>query len=370
MRIGILGASGFLGYDFTRLMLGEPDADITVIATSASNLTNLSRHDIPIRLVSYRQMQKGAFGADFDWLVNFAHPFQPRDGLSQKQQISILGDALLGALARQANLRLIHISTMSVYEPFAGNTYFAESHAPKPPQDDTYASSKALLDAHLLKQPAVAERIMLPRPTIVYGPFCRPWTDGILSAFLSGDVLYRSLDGRMQPLFSGDLCHLLKDAIQGRFCAGPINVAGDEEMTWMQFLSFFQSIANAGGLEHYDGPAAKEPSAADDIRTVINTLITEPAFIRLAKPISRWIPKRTRVRKEAKAREEIATAGDKVGTAMPFVKPFFAEDRLVSRERFTATYPEFAFTALQANRDLLGRYATFRFSDTPFGLKP
>jgi nucleoside-diphosphate-sugar epimerase len=367
MRIAILGATGFIGYDFARTLLDHGQHQVTVIATSAGNLTNISRHEVPIQLRTYKDLQNNGLGETFDSIVNFAHPFKARDGLAQDQQLAILSRTLIDALAASPATRLIHISTMSVYEPFAPNRHFIETDTPKPPANDGYASSKTKFDGLLLKESGIAERIMLPRPTIVYGPFCRPWTDGLLSAFMAGDVLYKSLAGRMQPLYVKDLSRFLTHALADGFHPGPINVCGDEEITWSEFLECFQQIVGRGDLRQYDGPVPKasQRGALDDAKTVLDTLIAEPAFTRLVKPISRFIPKRTRVRVEAQAKANLR--GDDCGASanLGFVKPFFAEDRLVSRALFRQRYPHFEFTPLSATKATIAEYSRFRFSDAP-----
>jgi nucleoside-diphosphate-sugar epimerase len=367
MRIAILGATGFIGYDFTRLLLEQGEHEVTVIATSATNLTNISRHEVPVLLRGYQDLKTGGLGSQFDTIVNFAHPFKARGGMTQAQQIDILSQALIDALTTSADTRLIHISTMSVYEPFAPGRYFAESDAPKPPASDIYATSKAQFDALLLKETGLADRIMLPRPTIVYGPYCRPWTDGLMSAFMAGDVLYHSLAGRMQPLYVRDLSRFLSHALTDGFRAGPINLSGDQEMPWSEFFEFFQGIVGKGELHHCDGPLPKaaQRTPLNDVKTIIDTLIAEPAFTRLAKPISRLIPKRTRVRVEAQARANLDGGTGGLRVNLGFVKPFFAEDRLVNRDLCRSSYPDFAFTPLLETQDVLTSYMRFRFSDTP-----
>ena len=54
-------------------------------------------------------------------------------------------------------------------------------------------------------KPSLSPRILMLRPTVVYGPFCRPWTDNLMTAFSSGDVLYRDMAGRIQPIYVEDV---------------------------------------------------------------------------------------------------------------------------------------------------------------------
>src|SRR3546814_15220128 len=89
------------------------------------------------------------------------------------------------AAAKQANpgLRLIHLSTMSVFEPFAGKHFFTESAPLHPPKTDRYACEKVLAESALKKLPNAEKWQVHLRPTIVYGPYCGVWTDRILEAF-------------------------------------------------------------------------------------------------------------------------------------------------------------------------------------------
>src|SRR3546814_19563676 len=89
------------------------------------------------------------------------------------------------AAAKQANpgLRLIHLSTMSVFEPFAGKHFFTESAPLHPPQTDRYACEKVLAESALTKLPNAEKWQVHMRPPIVYGQYCDVRTDRIFEAF-------------------------------------------------------------------------------------------------------------------------------------------------------------------------------------------
>jgi nucleoside-diphosphate-sugar epimerase len=364
MKLAILGGSGFMGYNLVRRLLREGLARPVVYSTSAKSLVNLARHPVDIRLVRWSETRTASVDADADFVVNYAHPFGERDGLAPERQCGLLVSFLTRALEERPNARLIHVSTMSVYEPFAPGREFRESDPIAPPRRDAYASNKFRVENALLAHPEAAERILILRPTVVYGPFCRPWTDAPLAAFRAGDVACADLSGRIQPVYVEDVTSFVIERLE-RFEAGVYNLPGPETLAWSAFFEHFARIAGNGRVVE-SGPSAREVArlgeAWRNLRTLVGVCAREQAFKDLLRPISRLLPapvvERLKYRLRTRRTEEGAPP------ASPYQRPFFAEDRLVSRSALEARFGLRRGTRLGDSRAVLERYCRYRFGDT------
>jgi nucleoside-diphosphate-sugar epimerase len=362
MKVAVLGASGFMGYDFVRELLARGATEPIVYCSSPRNLANLARHDVEIRLLPPERLAEARLDPDVAVVVNFAHPFETLDGWSPARQLEALARFLRSSVERSADLRLIHVSSMSVYEPFAAASPYEEAGTLAPPRSDVYARAKWALERRLR---AIPGRALLVRPTVVYGPFGRPWTDRILAAFAAGDVAFDDLRGRVQPIWVGDVTRFLIERLRD-FHPGVWNLAGPHELRWEEFLGFFESLVGGGRLlrrASVPDESAGRGAWARDLRAIAQALAREPAFRRMAKPFALRLPARLRERwlERLGAGASAVASGEAAGG--PFCGGYFARDRLVSTRGFRARFPAFALRELEDTRDELAGYFRFRFTD-------
>lgn len=398
MKIAIHGGSGFMGYDFFRLLLEQAqDIEPIVYTSSPTGLTNLKRHDCDVRLIPTTELAITDYPDGVGYVVNFSHPFAKRHEMTPDEQIDAYVEHFRRALNRNPSLKLIHISTMSVYEPFARGEYFDESSKPSPPAGDNYARTKWAFEDKLRHLPGAAEWQLHLRPTVVYGPFCRPWTDNLLGAFGKGDVVIGKHDGRIQPISGRDVSRFLLERVR-QFVPGVINIGGPE-LSWRDFFSFFQSIVDVGQLvqeTRLEEKASEPPTwprepgdppfpipglgqIRSDTTQFIRDVLVNPSFRRMLQPIQDRAPNllvepfRRFVRKET-AEQETSGRAPAVSTQkapvvernMAYFRPFFEEDRLVSLEKLNRDFPEFSVSPLEHLREQLREYHRFRFTDELF----
>jgi len=369
MKVAIFGASGFLGYDFVRLLVEKADVTPVLYCTSPQGLTNLSRHEFDLRFVPYSALHREKLDSDIECVVNFGHPFRTRDELSPAEQVRAFAEFLRNQIAGNAKLKLIHLSSMSVLEPFAGGGDFSEEVPFDPPRNDEYATTKALMERALEKLPHAESNQLILRPTVVYGPFCRPWTDGPMSAFAVGDVIYSNLDGAIQPIYGRDISRFIYDRLKD-FRSGLFNIAGKETMSWMQFLRYFEEIVDEGRLVARAATVATtslEAGAASRLGKVSAQLIVfanRSLGSRFLRRIARYCPVELRQYVHRKLSAGQAGAGAMGGA---FDRPFFSGNRLVSRVKLAESFPDFLFSTLDQNRDELRSYYQYRFTDQLIG---
>ncbi|MBW2293802.1 MAG: NAD-dependent epimerase/dehydratase family protein [Deltaproteobacteria bacterium] len=369
-KVAILGGSGFMGYDLARTLQESQAFEPIVYSTSAKSLVNLARHDIDIRLIRYADLSQTQLPADVRFLVNYAHPFGNREALSVKSQVRILSDFMIGNLQRLPELRAIHLSSMSVYEPFEAGREFAEPSRLNAPRADRYARSKCDFEAKLEAHTALAERLLMLRPTVVYGPFCRPWTDAILAEFDAGDIEYRDLSGRVQPLLVSDLTDFIIERFAD-FAPGTFNLAGPQILSWHEFLNFFGNLVSRGRLvERAQPDLSPQGTAAGILREASDLLrmnLRQPRVKELARLWLRRLPAPWIERIKQRFNDNLGPLARSVAARPPdpgvFCDAFFADDRLVSMRATNERFPQTELTRLESTGDLLSRYHRFRFSD-------
>ncbi len=366
MKVAVFGGTGFIGYNFVRQLLEVSGIEPVVYCTSASGLSNLARHDVEFRLTPYSQLPGLELDLNTDFLVNFAHPFGARDGLAVGQQVRILGRFLRRQLRARRQLRVIHISSMSIYEPFANGHRVGEDPLVAPPRSDQYAYGKYRIERELGSAASHLSRLLILRPTIVYGPYSRPWTDNLLAAFSAGDVCVHDLSGRIQPLFAGDLSHFLVERLTD-FRSGIFNIAGPEEIEWSQFFSFFEGIVGRGECVRVSTPASTTTTpVVAGIRTLLRQLLQDRQVKELGMRLLRRVPASV----EGAVRTRVGAPDyrhvSRVETWLQhdsYCTPFYSTDRLVSTDRLASAFPNFRPCDLEAAADLLRDYYRYRFTD-------
>src|SRR3546814_11358988 len=99
------------------MRISDGSSDVCSSDLSPKSLANVARHEIDIRLYPSSQPEAAQLDPDVSLIINYSHPFEARDNIGGADQIR--GFVRFVAAAKQANpgLRLIHLSTMSVFEP-------------------------------------------------------------------------------------------------------------------------------------------------------------------------------------------------------------------------------------------------------------
>lgn len=385
MRIAVFGGSGFIGYHFVGAAR-TAGHEVTVFSGSRNGLANLCRHRVDLRFYQPGELPGLHLPDGTEMIVNLAYPAQARDGLSPERQGEAYGDLFLRLLQESPAARLAHVSTIAVYEPFA-NGAASEVDACLPPPSDEYAWAKLRLDQRLLQ--ASPDRVSLIRPTMVYGPFGRSFTDLPLAALAAGDLPAAALAGRMQPVYVGDVAAVLLAQCRS-FRGGVFNVAGPESMAWRDYFEFIASCVGRGKLT---APLVAGEAAADqggglraalaEMRDLAETLAAHPAFRSMLRRLGRRLPpplgpllhRWGLPPAEAEAVDlslpESDPAYDAVVPPASLVREcrawiasgYFERHREVKGARLAAAFPEVPLTRLVETRGETERYFRFRFTD-------
>lgn len=366
MRVAVFGGSGFIGYDFVRRH--RERWPMLVYTTNPASVVNLARHAIEIEHVPVTGLAGLCLPSDVEVVVNCAHPFGERDGVAPGRQADLLLDVFERGLRANPRLRLLHLSTMSVYEPFAAPQPCREDAPLQPPPGDSYACSKLSIERRLRAMSGARERTLILRPTVVYGPYCRPWTDRILAAFDAGDVVHQGLKGRFQPLFVEDLSRCMGEFLTD-FQPGIFNVAGAETLRWVDFLAGFEQVVGRGrlvaGSPSSEAAPETRPAFGKRLQSTLRDILKLPAVKSWTRPVTSRLPDPVRKRMEKRVVGVDYSAyrpRPEPVAAAPFCAPFFEHDRLVDTRRLQAVRP-LASTPFAAALHVVAAYSRFRFSD-------
>ncbi len=310
-NVAVFGGSGFLGGSFVRL--ARRLAGVRPIVYSSKPAGSSAFGDLDVRSYQPDEVQDLTLDPNVDVVVNFAHPFERRGSRPGSEQIRRFARFIGRARAANPDLRLIHLSSMSVFEPFAHDHRFEESAPLQPPATDRYAQEKVLAETALRALPQADAWQLHLRPTVVYGPFCRPWTDRMLASFESGDVAYVDLTGRAQPVSGDDVSRFICDRVKD-FRGGVYNLPGPETIDWHTFVDAFRRIVGRGALVQAPASAMAAAKGSDALHKRV--------IRRFSRLVSRPVPAPV--------------------TNPDFLcRPFFAEDRLVSDAKVHTDFPSF-----------------------------
>jgi nucleoside-diphosphate-sugar epimerase len=146
-------------------------------------------------------------------------------------------------IGQGTSVRMVHVSTFSVYGPTLDGD-LTES-TPWQPSNHPYIQAKRGAEHLVLDQ---YKRTGLPvvvlQPTIVYGPFSKPWTIGPVQALKTGRVpLVDGGHGTCNAVYIDDVIDAMILAATQPDVAGEVFlVSGTETVSWKEFYNAFETV--------------------------------------------------------------------------------------------------------------------------------
>jgi 2-alkyl-3-oxoalkanoate reductase len=155
--------------------------------------------------------------------------------------------------AKQSGVqRLIYISSVAVYGQVSG--VVTEATPPRPPVVP-YGENKRRAERYLEAAATKDFRIVVLRPTLVYGPYSEEWTARYVRDLVAGRLtrLGRAGEGTANLIFVGDLArfcvHLTTSNIE---LFTVLNVNGDEYPSFNQYFEHMSAALGFGSLADAD----------------------------------------------------------------------------------------------------------------------
>ena len=268
MTIAVTGATGFLGKRVVELLRDTPRVGrVRAIGPRAHGkesdrlVARLDRFDEVIPALQ-----------DCHALVHCAFDFY-----DMAFNLS-MAETLAGACAA-AGIRLVHISSAVVYEPFPDGRLDEAypANACGIPYKDTKIAIERLLLHHAA---AFGLDVIILQPTIIYGPGGDAWLDSPVRELLTGDVLLPHEGmGVCNPVFVDDVCQAVISALDATVASGErFLVSGPSPVAWGDFLGAFQDMLGTDSLRLVSGeelgftpPAA--PSGSHETARALRNLM-------------------------------------------------------------------------------------------------
>ena len=231
-KVLVLGGSGHIGQRWRRLQAGSPLVQVSAASRHAapgSGLLRLDSRDLPA-------LTRALLGMDA--VINC---------VAGDAAAIAVGTQVLCQAARAAGpVRIVHLSTQSVYGRFEG---LAHESMPLDAGLGWYGRAKCQAEASLREWAQAGGQVVILRPGCVYGPGSQLWV-GRMGRWLQtgrlGD-LGAAGDGWSNLVHVDDVCQALSAALRLPLAPGELpvfNLAAPDSPRWNQY---FMALALAIG---------------------------------------------------------------------------------------------------------------------------
>jgi predicted dehydrogenase/nucleoside-diphosphate-sugar epimerase len=241
-RVAVTGASGFVGGRLVERLV-RAGAEVTCLIREIGSAARLAR--LPVRLVRTDLAEAGQVAAAIEGAdVVFHCAYDPR---SRRQNLDGTRHIVRACEAHGVR-RLVYVSTFSVYEPFPDGVLTEETRDGDPSW--VYVRDKLAMEAEVL---AAARERRVPativQPSIVYGPFCKPWTNAPAEMLITGEVVLPDQgEGVCSAVYIDDLVDgMLLAATRPEAVGERFILSGPDHVTWATFYGEFARALGVRG---------------------------------------------------------------------------------------------------------------------------
>jgi predicted dehydrogenase/nucleoside-diphosphate-sugar epimerase len=271
-QVVITGATGFIGGRLAERLL-ELGVKVRCLVRSFGSATRLARLPVEIcrvDLMDATAVSAAVNGADFV----FHCAYDPR---SRPQNLAA-GENLIAASIVANVKRFVYVSSFSVYEPFSDGPLSEEISDGD--RNWVYTRTKLELErAVLTATRSQGLRGTILQPSIVYGPFSRPWTIAPAEMLLYGTVVLPDLgEGLCNALYVDDLVDaMILAAIKPEAVGERFVVSGPESVTWATFFQRFAEILGTARPQYR--PASQISAANSGLAHDVKLVVSNPKKI-------------------------------------------------------------------------------------------
>lgn len=279
----ITGATGFIGGRLAERLV-EQGVHVRCFIRSFGQAMRLAR--LPVEIIQGRLDDAEAVSravADADYVFHCAYDLRSR-------ALNLNGmERLIAASLQQKVKGFVYVSSFSVYEPFPDGPLTEETRDGD--RSWIYARNKLDLEARVFRaahQEGLSASIV--QPSIVYGPFSKPWTNAPAEMLLTGEVILPDLgEGLCNAVYIDDLVDgLVLAALRPEAKGERFIMTGPEPVVW---ASFYEAIAEALHAKKPSyWPAATISKNNRGFMRDLKMVLANPK--RLVQIIVRWPPAR------------------------------------------------------------------------------
>jgi len=243
VKVMVTGGTGFIGGRLVERLVMDHGADVRVLVRNFARAARISRFPIgmfPGEVTEPAAVERAMEGCD----IVFHCAYGNAGGAVMRRRTTVQGtETVLEAALKHKVKRVVHVSTFSVY----GRTEDGDldESAPRKRSNDVYADSKLEAEKLALRY---FNKYGLPvaviQPTIVYGPFGRPWTLDPISQLQSGRViLVDGGEGLCNAVYVDDVVQALLLAATNENAIGEaFLISAAEPVTWREFYGAYERM--------------------------------------------------------------------------------------------------------------------------------
>lgn len=244
-RVVVIGASGFLGARLVERLVVECGAQVRVLVRRVMGAATISRFPVQIAVgdvTSTADLRAALEGCHV--VFNCARG-RGADAL-QRRAVDVDGPRLVVEAAAAVGARVVHVSTMAVYDRPSDGDF--DERSPSAPPGDAYADAKLAGERAALDAGArLGTPVTVVQPTAIYGPHAGVYGSEILEAMRTNRLIL--VDGGIgicnavyvDDVVTGLLLAATTDAAAGE----RLLVSGAEHPTWREFFHHFEQMLGA-----------------------------------------------------------------------------------------------------------------------------
>ncbi len=264
-RIAVTGATGFIGSHVVDRLLREDATSVVALVRTLGKQARLShadrarldvvRADLPSDPTALMKAFSGC-----DVVVHAAYGNTGESAL--RWAVTVDGTAAVLAAASKAGVRrLVHVSSLSVYDAAAVTVIDEDSPLLQTnPRDLSYGQQKLAAERLVFDSTDHRMEVVCVQPTVVYGPYGPLWTVRPLRRLVEDNTALPS-----GPSGCCDVVHVhdVADAITFLASApgasgGRFLVSGPRATTWGQFYDYYREMLSLPRLSLPDSAAWAE----------------------------------------------------------------------------------------------------------------
>jgi nucleoside-diphosphate-sugar epimerase len=248
IRVGVLGASGFVGTRLTEIFHLERMAEVVPIVRSSNSLAGLARFALEWRIadaLDYGALVEAFRGCDV--IVHSIHG--PNELLVEAPRVAYR------AASRAGVRRIVYLSTAAVHgqDPAPGTDETSPLHT-RHPVSYNNAKVRAEREFQRLRKGGNVEVVIL-RPPIVFGPR-DGWVTSMAEAILARSAYVVRGEGICNTVYVDNLVHAIRLAMTADADGEVFIITDKESVTWS---ALYRRVSEALG-NHWTVPVIEDPA--------------------------------------------------------------------------------------------------------------
>jgi nucleoside-diphosphate-sugar epimerase len=358
----VTGATGFIGGRLVERLIQQGEVQIRCIvrdSSSTARLGSLPVELLPMDLRNGDEINRAVKGVDYVFHCAY-------DWRSRRQNINGLRN-IVEACASHSVKRLVHVSTFSVYDPLPDGPLTEES--PDGDRANVYVDTK--LDLEKIIFEAVRNRRVaatIVQPTIVYGPYCVPWTNMPAESLIFGDVILTDGEvGVCNAVYIDDLVDGLILAAISPAAVGERFLMSGPPATWATFFIEMARVLGTKPPQFWSSEQIQKHK--EEVKKSQKTAVSPKSLL---KAIAGWGPARKAVEASLdvlpgplrrKMAGKFGSSGNRTRGGIFLPQPMYSSKTTIGSEKAKLKLGYQSRFDLQGGMELTGRYLRWAYAD-------